>query len=125
MRDHHEVGIATVRENPETAHGAAEIFVAALTRLAGAAADPGMRKPAITDLDALGIRTNGHHLTDVLVAKRDRQLHSAIGKAQFLAAAEIEPAFRKMKIAVADAGREDFQQNLAALRLWGGLFIKL
>ena len=84
-----------------------------------------MRKPAIADLDALGIRTDGHHLADILVTKRDRQLHAAIGKAHFLAAAEIEPAFRQMKIAVADAGRENFQQDLAALRLRGGLFVKL
>ena len=84
-----------------------------------------MRKPSVADLDALGIRTDRHHLADILVAERDRQLHAAIGKAQLLAAAEIEPAVRQMKIAVADAGSEHFQQDLAALRLRGGLFVEL
>ncbi len=46
-------------------------------------------------------------------------------KAQPLAAAEIEIAVCQMQVAVADAGRQNLQQHLAAGRLWRGLFVEL
>src|SRR6185369_669716 len=125
MRHHHVIGIAAVREDTETAHGAAEIFFAALAQPAGAAADPGMRKPLVADLDALDVRADRHHLADILVTESDRQFHAAIGKAELFAAAEIEPPFREMNVAVADARRQNLQQDLAAVRLRGWLFVQL
>src|SRR5262249_43594557 len=125
-RRHDQVaGIPAVREAPGTAHGAAEIFFPALARLAGAAADPGMRQPTIADLDAFGIRTDRHHFTDILVAERHRQPHAAIGKAELFAAAEIKPPLREMNIAVADTRCQNLQQNLAAFRLRSWLFVEL
>ena len=58
-----------------------------------------------------------HHLADVLVAERHRQLHAAIGEAHALAAAEIEIAVGEMQVAVADAGGQHLQQHLGAGRL--------
>ena len=76
-----------------------------------------MRQPAVADLDALRLRPDRHHLADVLVAERHRQLHAAVVQAQALAAAEIEIAVGQMQIAVADAGRQHLQQDLGAGRL--------
>src|SRR6185437_7049243 len=100
---HHQIiGITAVRKHAEAAHRTTEVFVAALTRPAGAAADPRMGEPAVANLDALRIRAECHDLPDVLVAEGDRKLHAAIGKAHPLAAAQIEPAVGEVQITVAD-----------------------
>jgi hypothetical protein len=110
---------------PEHASGAAEIFVATPADRAGAAADPGVRQPAVADFRTLSLRPDRHHLADILVAERDRQLHAAIFQAHPLAATEIEIAVGQMQVAVADAGCQNFEQHLTALRLRRGLLIKL
>ncbi len=125
MRDHQVIGVTAVGKDAEAPHRAAEIFLAALTWTAGAAADPRMRESAVTDLDALGIWAEGDDLADVFVAKRNRKLHAAIGKAHPLAAAQIEPPIGEVQIAVADACGQDLQQDFCAFRLRRGLLIEL
>jgi hypothetical protein len=84
-----------------------------------------MRKPAVADFDALGVRAKGDDLADVFMTKRDRKFHSAIGKAHPLAAAQIEPPIGEVQIAVADACGQDLQQDFCAFRLRRGLLIEL
>src|SRR4249920_82754 len=103
MRNHQIVGVTAVGKNTQAAHGTAQIFLAALTWAAGAAADPRMRKPTIADFDALDVRTEGDDLANVFVTERDRKFHAAIRKAHPLAATQIEPAIGEVQIAVANA----------------------
>ncbi len=95
----------------------AEIVLVALARRASAAANPRIRQHALSDLDALGLGADSHHLADVLVPERHRQLHAAVLQAHPLAAAKIEIAVGEVQIAVADAGGENLQQDLGAGRL--------
>ena len=125
MRHHQVIGVAAVRKDAEAAHGPAEIFLAALARTAGSASDPRMRQHARADLDPFRVGTDRHHLADILVAERHRQLHATVGQAQPLAAAKIKITIRQMQIAMADAGRQNLQQDLAARRLWRGLLVEL
>ncbi len=125
MRQHQIIGIAAVGEHAEALHGAAEILLAALADRAVAAADPGMRQPAVADLDALRVGPDRHHLADVLVAERHRQLHAAVFEAHALAAAEIEIAVGQMQVAVADAGGQHLQQHLGAGGLGRRIFVAL
>ncbi len=117
MRHDHVRRVAAVDEDAEAAHGAAQIVVAAQACRAIAAADPRIGEHALPDLDAFGIGPDGDHLADILVAERYRQLHAAVGDAQFLAAAEIEIAVGKMQVAVADAGGQHLEQHFGALGL--------
>src|SRR6516165_3362734 len=117
MRHYHVIGIAAVGEHAEAFHCAAEILLTAPARAAGTAADPRMRNHPHTDLDALRVRSDRHHLANILVPERHWQLHAAFGETQALAAAKIEPAIGEMQIAMADARREHFKQHLRALRL--------
>src|SRR5262245_44640541 len=125
MRDQHVVGVPAVRKNAEAAHRAAKIFLAPLAGIAGPAPDPWMCEHPVTDLDSLGLRTKRDNFADILVAESDGQLHAPVGKTQALAPAEIEIPFRQVDIAMADAGRQDFQQDFAAGRLRRWLFVEL
>ena len=118
MRHYHIIGVATIGEHSEAFHRAAEILLAAPTGAAGAAADPRMRKYARTDLDALRVRSNRHHLADILMPERHRQFHAALGETQPLPATKIEPAIGDMQVAVANARRQHFEQHLRARGLW-------
>jgi hypothetical protein len=84
-----------------------------------------MGKPPVANLDAFCVGAEGHHLTDILMTKRHRQLHAAVGKAHLLAAAEIKPSICQMQIAVTDTSRQNLQQDFAAGGLRCGLFVKL
>jgi hypothetical protein len=84
-----------------------------------------MGQPAVTDLDALRVGADRHHLADILVTEGHRQFHAAIRETHLFAAAQIEPAIRQMQITVADAGCQNFQENFAAGRLGRWLFIEL
>src|SRR5262249_1127193 len=86
MRHQDVIGIAAVRKYAEAFHGAAEILLAAPARPATAAADPRIRQHARADAHALGVRSGRHHLADILMAERDRQLHAAVGETKALAA---------------------------------------
>src|SRR5262245_43302339 len=108
MRHHQVVGISAIRKDTEATHGAAEVFLAALTWAAGAAADPWMRESTIANLDACGVGAEGNDFADVFVAQRNREFHTAIGKTHSLTAAQVKPAVGEVQIAVADAGSQDF-----------------
>src|SRR5262249_28663306 len=125
MRHQDVIGIAAVRKYAEAFHGAAEILLAAPARPATAAAYPRIRQHARADAHALGVWSGRHHLADILMAERDRQLHAAVGETKALAAAETEPAIGEMQVAVADARREHFEHHLAASRVWGRLLLGL
>src|SRR6516164_2064441 len=118
MRHQYVIGIAAVGKYAEAFHGAAEILLAAPAGSAIAAAVPRIGEHARADAHALSIRSNRHDLADILMAERHRQLHATVGETEPLAAAEIEPAIGEMKIAMADASRERFEQHLVAGRLW-------
>jgi hypothetical protein len=117
MRNHQVIAVAAGAEHADAAGLEAELLVAAPAHPALAAAHPRIDQPPVADLDALRRRTDRHHLADVLVPERHRQLHAALDDAEPLAAAEIEVAVGKVQIAVADAGRQHLQQHLAAGRL--------
>src|SRR5579872_6936929 len=117
MRHHDVIGIAAIGKDAEAFHGAAEILLAAPARPARTAADPRIRNHARADRHAFGVRSNRHHLADILMPERQRQLHAAVGEAEPFAAAEIEPTVGEMQVAVADARRQHFEQHFAAGRL--------
>ena len=82
-----------------------------------------MRKHARTDLDALRVRSSRRHLADIFMPERHWQFHAAVGEAQALPAAKIEPAIGEVQVAVANARREHFEQHLRARGLWCRLLV--
>jgi hypothetical protein len=70
-----------------------------------------MDEPAVADLDARGVGTNGDDFADILVAHGQRQFHAAIAELEPLAAAQIVIAFPDVQIAVTDTGGDDLEQD--------------
>ena len=121
MRHQKKIAVAAVAEHADAARLEAQLLVAAEADAAFAASHPGIHQPPVADRHAARLRADRHDLADVLMAERDRQLHSALDDAQALAAAEIEVAVGQMQIAVADAGGEHLEQHLGAGRLGRGM----
>ena len=82
-------------------------------------------QPAVADLDAARVWTDGHHFTDVLMAERHRQLHAAVFETHALSAAEVEIAVGQVQIAVTDAGGQHLQQHFRAGWLGRRIFVAL
>src|SRR6185437_15360772 len=110
------IGIAAGAEDAEEARLRAELLLPAPADRAVAAADPREDDAPLAGDDSLGLGPGRQHLAHRLVAHGERQPHAALGQLQPLAAAEIVMPFPEMDVAVADAGGEDAEQHLAALR---------
>src|SRR5260370_5617266 len=118
MRYRVVIGIAAVAEAAEEARARAQLLLAALAHRAGTAAEPGEDQALVADLGALGVWSQGDDLADRFMSHGQRQFDAALGQLELLAAAEIVMTLPDMDIAVADAGGEDAQQDLAAAGLW-------
>jgi hypothetical protein len=124
VRHRHVVGIAAVAIDAERVRlDDAHVLVAAHTRRAFAAAEPGVDQGHVTHLEVALVRgadvgPECHDFADRLVPHRARQRHAAVLQRQRLAAvAEIIAALPDVKVAVADAGGLHLDQYLRARRL--------
>ena len=67
MRHQQMVGIAAGAEHADAERRAANLLVAAPALRAFAAAEPRMHEPAVADLDAVRVRTDGDDFADIFM----------------------------------------------------------
>src|SRR5579872_2734496 len=116
MRRDNMIGIAAVSVDAEAIRLDAKVLVAPLAHGALATTDPGINEIGLADRDPFGLRSDRDDTAGCLMAHGQRQVDAAVLERQTLAVAEIVAAFPDMKIAVANARGDHFEQHLGALR---------